>query len=43
VKALEIIPKAKLLGLVLNCVPDWSLARHAGSDYYYSGEKAYQG
>jgi hypothetical protein len=29
------VPKAKLLGVVLNCVPDWSLAKNAGSDYYY--------
>lgn len=42
-KALKIIPRAKLLGVVLNCVPDWSLAKHAGSGYYYSGEKVYQG
>jgi protein-tyrosine kinase len=42
-RALATVPKAKLLGVLLNCVPDWSLARHAGSDsYYYYGEKAYQ-
>ena len=38
--ALGSVPKGKLLGVLLNCVPDWSLARHAGSHYYYySGEK----
>jgi capsular exopolysaccharide synthesis family protein len=33
--ALKIVPRSKFLGVVLNCVPDWSLARHGGSDYYY--------
>lgn len=42
-KALKNVPKAKFLGVVLNYVPDWSLARHAGSDYYYySGKKGDQ-
>jgi protein-tyrosine kinase len=41
-KALKIVPRSKFLGVVLNCVPDWSLARHGGSDYYYSGGKMYQ-
>ena len=42
-KALKTVPKVKFLGVLLNCVPDWSLARHAGSDYYYySGTKDYQ-
>jgi capsular exopolysaccharide synthesis family protein len=41
-KSLAMVSKAKLLGVLLNCVSNWSLARHAGSDYYYqSGEKAY--
>lgn len=42
-KALENLPKAKFLGVLLNCVPDWSPASHAGADYYYyySSEKAY--
>jgi capsular exopolysaccharide synthesis family protein len=40
--ALKIVPKTKFLGMVLNCVPDWSLAQHGGSDYYYSAEKIYQ-
>lgn len=41
--ALDFVPKAKFLGVVLNCVPDWSPAKHAGSNYYYySGEKAYE-
>ena len=42
-KALKIVAKAKFLGVLLNCVPDWPLGKHAGSDYYYySGEKRYQ-
>jgi capsular exopolysaccharide synthesis family protein len=41
-KALKIVPRSKFLGVVLNCVPDWSLARHGGFDYYYSGGKTYQ-
>jgi capsular exopolysaccharide synthesis family protein len=42
-KALKTVPKPKFLGVLLNCVPDWSLARHAGSDYYYySGKKEYK-
>ena len=41
--ALDFVPKAKFLGVLLNCVPDWSPAKHAGSNYYYySGEKAYE-
>jgi Mrp family chromosome partitioning ATPase len=39
--ALDFVPKDKFLGVLLNCVPDWSPGRYAGSDYYYSGEKAY--
>ena len=39
-KSLATVSKAKLLGVLLNCVSNWSLARHAGSDYYYQpGEK----
>jgi Mrp family chromosome partitioning ATPase len=39
-KSLATVSKAKLLGVLLNCVSNWSLAGHAGSDYYYqSGEK----
>ena len=42
-RALETIPKAKFLGVLLNCVPEWSLARGAAGDhYYYSGENSYQ-
>jgi receptor protein-tyrosine kinase len=42
-KALETVPKAKFLGVLLNCVPEWSLAKHAGSDYYYyAGAKPYK-
>jgi capsular exopolysaccharide synthesis family protein len=41
-KSLENIPKAKLLGVLLNCVPDWSPARRSGADYYYyASGKAY--
>jgi len=41
-KSLDTVPNTKLLGVLLNCVPEWSLARGAGGDYYYySGEKAY--
>jgi capsular exopolysaccharide synthesis family protein len=34
-KALETVPKSKLLGVVLNCVPDWPLGKIGGADYYY--------
>jgi protein-tyrosine kinase len=34
-KSLEIVPKAKLLGVLLNCVPDWSFAKKTHYDYYY--------
>jgi capsular exopolysaccharide synthesis family protein len=41
-RALDFVPKTKFLGVLLNCVPDWSPARYAGSDYhYYSREKSY--
>jgi capsular exopolysaccharide synthesis family protein len=41
-KALDNIPKAKFLGVLLNCVPDWKPARHVGGDhYYYAGEQPY--
>jgi capsular exopolysaccharide synthesis family protein len=40
--ALAFVPKAKLLGVLLNCVPDWAPARYVGSDYYYApGYSAY--
>jgi len=41
-KALKVVPRAKFLGVVLNCIPDWSPGRHGVSDYYYSGGKFYQ-
>ncbi len=43
-RSLEAVPQSKLLGVVLNCVPDWSLARRGGGDYYYyySGGKSHQ-
>jgi capsular exopolysaccharide synthesis family protein len=34
-KSLEIVPKPKLLGVLLNCVPEWSLAKDSSADYYY--------
>jgi capsular exopolysaccharide synthesis family protein len=34
-KALDTVPKDKLLGVLINCVPDWLLAKHTGSDHYY--------
>lgn len=42
-KALDTVPKDKLLGVVVNCVPDWFLAKHTGSDlyYHYSNNGAY--
>ena len=41
-KSLEHLPKAKFLGVLLNCVPDWAPAKGAGADYYYySGKKPY--
>jgi Mrp family chromosome partitioning ATPase len=42
--SLATVPEAKLLGVLLNCVPDWSLARGGKADhyYYYSGEKSYE-
>ena len=42
--ALEFVPKAKFLGVLLNCVPNWAPGRQAGSDYYYySGENVNAG
>lgn len=41
-KSLEGVPKAKFLGVLLNCVPDWSPAKSTGADYYYySSDKMY--
>jgi capsular exopolysaccharide synthesis family protein len=43
--SLATVPEAKLLGVLLNCVPDWSLARRGKADhyyYYYSSEKSYE-
>ncbi len=34
-KALETVPKSKLLGVVMNCVPEWRLGGGGGADYYY--------
>ena len=41
-KALTTVPTAKLLGVLLNCVPDSSFRKHSGADYYYySRDTAY--
>ena len=41
-KSLETVPKAKFLGVLLNCVPDWSPAKSTGAEYYYySNAKVY--
>jgi len=43
-KALEVIPKEKLIGVVINCIPDWFLGRmglHGG--YYYGIYGTYEG
>ena len=34
-KSLEIVAKPKLLGVLLNCVPEWFLAKDSSADYYY--------
>jgi capsular exopolysaccharide synthesis family protein len=42
--ALNFVPKDKFIGVVLNCVPEWSPGKYAGADYYYyssPAEKAY--
>ena len=42
-RALKTVTKSKFLGVLLNCVPEWSFAKRSGADYYYySGEKNYQ-
>ena len=42
--SLDFVPKSKFLGVLMNCVPDWSPARQVGGDYYYyAGTKVYQG
>jgi capsular exopolysaccharide synthesis family protein len=38
--ALELIPKDKLIGAVLNCVPNWFLGRYS-SPYYYGDYRRY--
>jgi succinoglycan biosynthesis transport protein ExoP len=39
-KVLQAVPKKKLIGVVMNCEPDWFLTRSLGHDYsYYSHEK----
>ena len=42
-KALDAVPKSKLLGVVLNCVPDWPLGKIGGSDYYYYSGRGHHG
>lgn len=34
-KSLEIVPKGKLLGVLLNCVPKWFLLKNHSASYYY--------
>ncbi|MBZ5723924.1 MAG: CpsD/CapB family tyrosine-protein kinase [Acidobacteriia bacterium] len=34
-RSLEIVAKEKLLGVVLNCVPEWFLATSTSPNYYY--------
>jgi capsular exopolysaccharide synthesis family protein len=42
--AIDFIPKGKFLGIVLNCVPDWSAGSKKVPNYYYfSGAKVYAG
>jgi capsular exopolysaccharide synthesis family protein len=36
-QSLDLVPKAKFLGVLLNCVPDTPLAGRGGADYYYYG------
>jgi capsular exopolysaccharide synthesis family protein len=39
--ALEIVPKEKLIGMVMNCVPEWFLTRSSSyKGYYYSHGEA---
>jgi capsular exopolysaccharide synthesis family protein len=40
-KALQVIPKEKLIGLLLNCVTDWFLGKY-GSAYYYQSYGRYE-
>ena len=40
-QSLDLVPKAKFLGVLLNCVPDWAPLGQGGSDYYYYGGKTY--
>jgi capsular exopolysaccharide synthesis family protein len=40
-RSLEIVAKGKLLGVLLNCVPDWSLAKDSSADYYYYSKGRY--
>lgn len=34
-KALETLPKGKLIGVLLNCIPEWFLGKYTSPDYYY--------
>ena len=38
-QAFTVVPKAKLLGVVVNCVKDWLLWKHYGSSYYYGAPR----
>ena len=40
----KVVYYEKFIGVVLNCVPDWSPGKYSGSNYYYyssSAEKVY--
>ncbi|HVX68027.1 MAG TPA: polysaccharide biosynthesis tyrosine autokinase [Bryobacteraceae bacterium] len=38
-EAFSVVPKARLLGVVVNCVKDWLLWKHYGSSYYYGAPR----
>ena len=38
--AVNIVPKGRLLGVVLNCVSEWFLDQRSGYGYYYAGSAA---
>jgi Mrp family chromosome partitioning ATPase len=42
-RALESVPKEKLLGVVLNCVTEWFLDKRLGYGYSYEAYQTRQG
>jgi len=40
-KSLELVAKAKFLGVLLNCVPEWAFAKSSSADYYYYSKGRY--